>query len=199
MILVILAIISAYNPYEIAFFDYQCYEIGCPPYKCVSTLSLFSKYSLSGNGEKDENMCNVGCGVKNFRCSFDEEFKNMCLECINLPYSEETDELYIKSNDDRQNCLIELFNLGKYKKINIFLPKCNRLTFCDQIPDPNFEVGCYVSLAEILNDSTICENLIGSNLATARDVCYSFYGRETKNIEACERISAPGWKEFCYE
>ena len=61
-------------------FDSQCETGGCSGQLCSSASVL--KGMMTTCEWKPEYRCNTDCAVRNFRCSFDSEFRPLCIDCI---------------------------------------------------------------------------------------------------------------------
>jgi len=81
ILVAVIALIIFIAPYfNFAIFDSQCKTGGCSGQICsASPLS----YDVITTCEwRPEYGCNRECKVRNFRCSFDQEFKQKCIGCI---------------------------------------------------------------------------------------------------------------------
>ena len=75
------ALIVFATPYiNFAVSDSQCKTGGCSGQICSS--SPLSYGAITTCEWLPEYGCNKDCEVRNFRCSFDQEFKQNCINCI---------------------------------------------------------------------------------------------------------------------
>lgn len=81
-VLALLGLVFVVGPYfNYAVFDSQCETSGCSGQICAAKKVASSALSTTCEW-KPEYGCNSNCEVRNLKCSFDNETRNTCLECV---------------------------------------------------------------------------------------------------------------------
>ena len=81
-VLALLGLVFVVGPnFNYAVFDLQCETSGCSGQICAAKKVASSALSTICEW-KPEYGCNRNCEVRNLKCSFDNETRNTCLECV---------------------------------------------------------------------------------------------------------------------